>query len=113
MPGLALDRRGAGNHFRRFISPDPDGAVYFLPWRTSFVVARALGLLQLPGWRLCYELPNALVSPDPLQCAAAIRLIASATKVVAPRNIKLEPCGHLGVLALCRWRQRARELRAA
>lgn len=61
--------------FRRITGSDAGGAIYFLPWPTSFRTAMRFGLLGLRRWRLCYELPAAVVHADPEACARAIRLV--------------------------------------
>jgi hypothetical protein len=61
--------------FRRIVAHDPNGAIYFLPWRTSFKTALDYGLVGLRQWRLCYELPAAVVTADPDVCARANRAV--------------------------------------
>ncbi len=74
------------DQFRRIAGNDPSGAIYFLPWRTSFAVALRFGLIGLQRWRLCYEIPTSVVSPDPEQCAASLRrVIADAIDQIGDR----------------------------
>lgn len=74
------------DQFRRILGEDPDGAIYFLPWRTSFAMALRFGLIGLQRWRLCYELPTSVVSPDPERCAASIRrVVADAIDQIGDR----------------------------
>lgn len=61
--------------FRRIDGDRTAEAIYFLPWRTSFELAMQFGLLALQRWRACYELPPAIVSAEPAQCAEAIEAI--------------------------------------
>lgn len=61
--------------FRRIVGNDPNGAIYFLPWRTSFKTALDFGLVGLRQWRLCYELPAAVVAAEPDVCARANRAV--------------------------------------
>lgn len=75
------------DQFRRIVGNDENGAIYFLPWRTSFGMARRFGLLGLQRWRLCYEIPNSVVSPDPERCAASIRrVIVDAVDQIGDRR---------------------------
>src|SRR5438874_1883536 len=60
--------------FNRTDGTDRSGIIYFLPWRTSFATAQACGLL-VHEWRACYELPLAILSPEPSLCSEAIQLI--------------------------------------
>lgn len=61
--------------FRRIDGNDPSGPIYFLPWRTSFALALAVGMIGLKRWRACYELPLRFVSADPEQSAETIKSI--------------------------------------
>lgn len=55
------------------IDGDPSHRVlYFLPWNTSFAVARHAGFLPLP-FLAAYEMPQAIVSSEPAACIAAVR----------------------------------------
>ncbi|WP_234713402.1 MULTISPECIES: alpha/beta fold hydrolase [Rhodopseudomonas] len=65
----------AEDGFRRIVGNDANGAIYFLPWRTSFQTALDFGLVGLRRWRLCYELPAAVVAADPEACARANRSV--------------------------------------
>jgi hypothetical protein len=69
--------------FRRIVGNDDRGGIYFLPCRTSFRTAVRFGLLGLRRWRLCYQLPISIVSPDPERAAASIqRVLADATEQI-------------------------------
>lgn len=82
---------GAGScQFHKTEGPDPSGPLYFLPLGMKLAAARRLGLIATERWRACYEMPEAIVGPDPDLCAKSIRLIEAdvkdqARRVGAPR----------------------------
>ncbi len=72
--------------FRRIDGDRTAEAIYFLPWRTSFELAMQVGLLALDRWRACYQLPTAIVSAEPKQCAEAIEAIAQDVVRLAAKD---------------------------
>ncbi|MDE5459927.1 MULTISPECIES: hypothetical protein [unclassified Bradyrhizobium] len=48
------------------------GPIYFLPWRTGFGLAQKVGLIPNSAFAACYRLPDDVVCPNPLICAARI-----------------------------------------
>ena len=72
---LALLGPDPNTRFRRSLGDRRSRIVCFLPWRTRFVFARLAGLLPR-RFLACYELPSAIVSPEPKLAAQAIRSVA-------------------------------------
>jgi hypothetical protein len=70
-----LTRRVAANDeaiaFRRVDGTPTSRIIYFLPWHTSYRLARCAGLLPLP-FMACYEMPEGIVSAQPRTCRAAL-----------------------------------------
>jgi hypothetical protein len=52
------------------------GVIYFLPWKTSSLMARLAGLLPLPHDAI-FEMPADIVSADPVRSVVALRAIIS------------------------------------
>ena len=59
-------------HFARLDGDVVRGPIYFLPWRTSFSLARRAGLFPARDFAACYELADGFVSPEPAACAVHI-----------------------------------------
>jgi len=72
--------------FQRSDGRDPRGAIYFLPWYMDFKTARWLGLVRGADWQACYQLPNAMVSPDPQHCASCIEAMEQDVLRLTTRN---------------------------
>lgn len=58
--------------FRRYDGVPGSNVVLFLPWNTTYWLARLLGLTGIE-FLACYETPGALVSADPSRCTDAMR----------------------------------------
>lgn len=62
--------------------------IYFLPWNTSYRLARHAGFLPLP-FLAAYEAPPSIVSSDPKLCVAAVnRLADDAVELVRANGLK-------------------------
>jgi pimeloyl-ACP methyl ester carboxylesterase len=60
--------------------------IYFLPWSTPYLVARACGLLALP-FAACYETPTRAVCADPVESVVAFRrIISDAVDLIESRS---------------------------
>lgn len=68
--------------FRRRLGGYDERLVVFLPWRITLAFAERAGIVPKRFFAL-YELPNALVSPDPQLCATAMRrLVDDAAELI-------------------------------
>jgi hypothetical protein len=77
-------------HFQRIDGDAAEGAVYFLPWRTGFSMARWAGLIPSHGLGACYRLATDIISPDPEICAARMGELVSdalSRQTIRPRFI--------------------------
>jgi hypothetical protein len=89
---LLLLRRGVPKDDRtltfRRIDGNPDSrVVYFLPWHTSYGVARQAGFVPL-AFLACYEIPPALVSSEPQLSVRAMKaLVDDAERLLAASGV--------------------------
>ncbi len=60
--------------FRRIDGDPAARVIYFLPWQTGYLTARAVGMLPLP-FLACYEMPPAIVSSQPTCCVEALACV--------------------------------------
>jgi hypothetical protein len=56
-------------HFARLDGEVMQGPIYFLPWRTSFNLARRADLFPARDFSACYGLAESFVSAEPAACA--------------------------------------------
>ena len=79
--GIPSDDRSLS--FRRIDGNPNAKAIYFLPWHTSFYVARSAGFVGV-DFLACYEMPPAIVSSIPeLSVEALRRLVRDAEALLA------------------------------
>jgi pimeloyl-ACP methyl ester carboxylesterase len=89
---LWLLRRGIPSDDRTLSFHRIDGnpnskIIYFLPWHTSYAIARRVGLTPL-DYLACYEMPPAAISSVPeLSVAAMAGLVDDAAALLANRGI--------------------------
>lgn len=70
---------------RKLGKPDGD-VIYFLPWSTPYLLARACGLLPL-SFAACYETPARAVCADPVESVVAFRrIISDAVNLIQSRS---------------------------
>ncbi len=74
---------------RRLGGIDSD-VIYFLPWRTPYIVGRVCGFLPLP-FAACYETPACAVCPDPVRSVVTFRRIISDALGVIEQRRGLDP----------------------
>jgi hypothetical protein len=74
--------------FRRIDGRPTSKVMYFLPWCTSFRLARRVGLIPL-DFLACYEMPPAIVSSEPDLCVQAmLSLVSDAERLLRHRNLR-------------------------
>lgn len=79
---------GAGTlrSWRRIDGNPRSRVIYYLPWKTSFELAKSVGLIPL-DYLACYKMPAGLLSSDPARATAAIEALHEDTKrLVAARG---------------------------
>ena len=82
--GIPADDRKLG--FRRVDGNPTSKVIYFLPWQTSFGVARHVGFTPLE-FLACYEMPPAIVSSEPSLCVRAmLGLVADAERLLRDQS---------------------------
>jgi pimeloyl-ACP methyl ester carboxylesterase len=70
---------------RKLGTPEND-VIYFLPWSTPYLLARACGLLPLP-FAACYETPTRAVCADPVESVVTFRrIISDAVDLIQNRS---------------------------
>jgi hypothetical protein len=76
---------GTSGVTRKMGQPESD-VIYFLPWSTPYILARACGLLALP-FAACYETPTRAVCADPVESVVAFRrIISDAADLIESRS---------------------------